>query len=656
MKKIIKSSILALTLSFGLVGCDFFEEMPGVQLDLDDTFANYSKTEQFLNNIYSYAADDNTGERFYTSYADRYGGIWMAGSIEANWSWDWHNSHKWNLSQTSPSSDYVTFWYDHFYQGINKASIFIQRVDGNPELSETEKKVWKAQARGMRALYYFHLFRLYGPIVILGEEPVDTGAELSSLLRARNTVDECVKFMTEEFDAAAKDLPARYTGVNYGRIDAGACKAYKAKILLYAASPFYNGNTDLASVKNTDGTNLFPQEEDASKWETAKTAFEDFFNEYGANYALHEVYTGGKYDPYESYRQVTTGCELTSKENIFIREVWHGELNYAVTPYHNGYRNGYGIDGGLGLGTSQEMVDLFFTDKGLRIEDDPDYEDYGLNTTPSAEYYGWDEDYNDPVVPTRNYFKQNTNLTLKQWANREPRFYVCVTYNGSTWLNTETTAGEVTTQLYYNGNSGNAVASHDCPYTGYGMRKTARSSKEAGRDNHFSCNLRLAEMYLGYAETLSATGDFDGAMEYVNKVRARAGIPEYGEGKDGNGYDRISYPKNRTDVDNRIRRERMVELCFESARFFDVRRWKIANGESDVNGQGDGWVYPTYHTGGEGGDLHGLDYRSDPPQFFQKVVMQTRTFEPRHYLMPIPDAEVRRNPLMVQNYDWNAEV
>ena len=656
MKKIIKSSILALTLSFGLVGCDFFEEMPGVQLDLDDTFANYSKTEQFLNNIYSYAADDNTGERFYTSYADRYGGIWMAGSIEANWSWDWHNSHKWNLSQTSPSSDYVTFWYDHFYQGINKASIFIQRVDGNPELSETEKKVWKAQARGMRALYYFHLFRLYGPIVILGEEPVDTGAELSSLLRARNTVDECVKFMTEEFDAAAKDLPARYTGVNYGRIDAGACKAYKAKILLYAASPFYNGNTDLASVKNTDGTNLFPQEEDASKWETAKAAFEDFFNEYGANYALHEVYTDGKYDPYESYRQVTTGCELTSKENIFIREVWHGELNYAVTPYHNGYRNGYGIDGGLGLGTSQEMVDLFFTDKGLRIDDDLDYRDYGLNTTPSAEYYGWDEDYNDPVVPTRNYFKQNTNLTLKQWANREPRFYVCVTYNGSTWLNTETTAGEVTTELYYNGNSGNAVASHDCPYTGYGMRKTARSSKEAGRDNHFSCNLRLAEMYLGYAETLSATGDFDGAMEYVNKVRRRAGIPEYGEGKDGNGYDRISYPKNRTDVDNRIRRERMVELCFESARFFDVRRWKIANGESDVNGQGDGWVYPTYHTGGEGGDLHGLDYRSDPPQFFQKVVMQTRTFEPRHYLMPIPDAEVRRNPLMVQNYDWNAEV
>lgn len=229
-----------------------------------------------------------------------------------------------------------------------------------------------------------------------------------------------------------------------------------------------------------------------------------------------------------------------------------------------------------------------------------------------------------------------------------------MTYNGSTWLNTDTNAGEVTTELYYNGNSGNARAGHDSPYTGYGMRKTARSSREAGRDNHFSCNLRLADMYLGYAEVLSALGDFPGAMDYVNKIRVRAGIPEYGTGVDGNGLTRIPYPANRTDVDNRIRRERMVELCFESARFFDVRRWKIANGESDVNGQGDGWVYPTYHTGGEGGDLHGLNYRSDPPEFFQKVTMQTRVFEPRHYLMPIPDAEVRRNPLMVQNNDWNA--
>ena len=638
-------------MSAGLVGCDFFDEMPGVQFDLADTFANRSKTEQFLNNIYSYAPDDNTGERFYTNYSDRYGGIWMGASLECNWSWDWHNAHKWNQNQTSASSDYVTFWYDHYYRGINKASIFIQNVDGNPEVSASEKKVWKAQARGMRALYYFCLFRLYGPVVMLGDAPVDTDAELSTLLKSRSTVDECIKFITEEFDLAAADLPARYTGQNYGRIDRGSCKAYKAKVLLYAASPLYNGNTMYANIINPDGTQIFPQTEDPKKWEAARDAYKEFLDEFVPTYYdLHVVRTDdGKIDFYESYRQVTTGCELNSKENIFIREVWHGDLNYAITPYHRGYRDNGGSAGGLGLGASQEAVDLFFTDKGLRIDEDPDYKDYGLNTVPGSEYYGSDADYNDPVVPSRNYFKANSNETLKQWEHREPRFYVCVTYNGSTWLNVDTNAGVMTTQLRYNGNSGNAVAGHDSPYTGYGMRKTARSSKENGRDNHFSGNLRLADMYLGYAEALSACGNYTEAMVWVNKVRARAGVPEYGIGTDGNGLARIAYPANRTDVDNRIRRERLVELAFESNRFFDVRRWKVADMAT-----GDGWVYPRYHTGGEGGDMHGLDYRSDTPNFFKKVVMQTRVFQPRHYLMPIPDADVRRNPLLVQNYDWAA--
>ncbi len=652
MKKIF-ISVLALSMTIGLVGCDFFEEMPGVQFDLKDTFSNRQKTEQFLNNIYSYAPDDNTGERFYTNYSDRYGGIWMAGSIEANWSWDWHNSHKWNLNQTSASSSYVTFWYDHYYQGINKASIFIQNVDSNPELTESEKVVWKAQARAMRAYYYWNIFRCYGPIVILGEEPVDTGAELSSLLRARNTVDECIKFIADEFDAAAKDLPARYTGANYGRIDRGACKAYKAKALLYAASPLYNGNTMYAKVVNNDGTNLFPQTEDRTKWEKARDAFKEFLDEFvPAYYDLHVVKTAdGKTDFYESYRQITTGCYLDSKENIFVREVWHGELNYAITPGHRQTDVG-SLRGGLGLGTSQEMVDMFFTDKGLRIVDDPDYQkvEYGINTVPSADMFGSEEDFNDPVVPTRNYFKKNSNLTLKQWAHREPRFYVCVTYNGSTWLNTETTAGALTTELYYNGNSGNQKMGHDAPYTGYGMRKCARSNHEEGRDNHYSGNMRLGEVYLSYAEALAECGDTKGAIEYVNKIRARAGVPEYGTGKDDNGFDRVDYVSRGYDVVNLVRRERLVELCFESARFFDVRRWKVAD-----MAVGDDWIYPSYHKGGEGGDLHGLNYREDAPNFFKKVGFQTRYFQPRHYLMPIPDADVRRNPLMVQNYDWGVK-
>lgn len=652
MKKIFKTCILAFSICAGLGGCsDFFETLPGVQLDLNDTFTNRDKTRQFLNNVYTYIPDDLSGERFYSNTSDRYGGIWGGASIEANWSWDWHNSHMWNLGETSAGSNYVTFWWAHYYEGISKASTFIQNVGMNTKISDLERELWTAEARALRALYYFYILRQYGPCVLLGETPVALDTPLDDLLKARSTVDECVDYIVSEFDAAAETLPAVYSGTNLGLIDRGQCKAYKAKVLLYAASPLYNGNTTLATVQNEDGTHLFPQTFDQSKWERARTAYEEFMDEFvPAYYKLHVVTTDtGAIDFYESYRQVTTGCYHTIEENISMKLVVHDEFNYAITPYHN-HVSISSLRGGLGLGISQELIDLFFTDKGLRIEEDPDYVDYGLDVIPDASMYGSAADYNDPVVPGRNYFKANSNYTLKQWEHREPRFYVCVTYNGSTWIDTETTAGEVTTLLHFNGNSGNNAAGHDTPYTGYGWRKMARSSAESGRSQHFSCNLRLADMYLGYAETLSACDEYALAMEYVNQIRHRAGIPEYGTGTDDNGYARISYPASRDEVDKRIRRERLVELAQEANHFFDVRRWLVADMPI-----GDGWIYPSYKRGGEGGDLHGLNYRYDPPQFFQKVAFQTRVFEPRHYFMPIPDNEVRRNPKMVQNYDWKAE-
>ena len=70
---------------------------------------------------------------------------------------------------------------------------------------------------------------------------------------------------------------------------------------------------------------------------------------------------------------------------------------------------------------------------------------------------------------------------------------------------------------------------------------------------------------------------------------------------------------------------------------------------------GDDWIYPSYHRGGEGGDIHGMNAKADIPAFFEKVVTETRVFNKRHYLFPIPDQDIRRNPKMVQNLGWNAE-
>lgn len=654
MKNIIKIGTLALCLAVGLSSCnDFFDAIPGEQYDLDDTFTNRLKTEQFLNNVYNYVPDE-TLER---SARNTMSGIWTTGSLECKLSWDGNNGSEWASGATYAGSSWINFWYIEYYKGISRASTFIMNVDRCLEASAAQRKQWKAQARALRAFYYFMIFRSYGPFVILGEEPIPLDISTSELLKERNTVDECVDFMTKEFDNAANDLPDRYDGSNLGRMDRAACKAFKAKMLLYAASPLFNCNADYVGIVNPEsGKQLFPQDksQEKAKWKAARDAYKAFFDEYGNTFSLYtETTSDGKVDFYESYRKATSGVlyGAENKEQIFIRLADHDMRAYETTPYHKGYDDNNGaLRGGLGFGVPQEMVDLYFMKDGRRIVDDENYKEY--EGVPSSEYLGWSTDYKDAVVNTRTYFKANSNKTLKQWADREPRFYANITFNGSTWLKTDTPRGEVTTELTFNGNSGYANANWDTPYTGYGMRKMAPKEGRNGANRHCATLLRLADMYLGYAETLSACDQRDEAIKYVNKVRARAGIPGYGAAgtTDDNGFACIPYEDTRDGVDKRIRRERLIELMFEWNHFFDVRRWKVAN-----MAVGDDWIYPNYHRGGEGGAIHGMAFRSDAPVFFEKVVVETRTFLPKHYLFPIPDEDVRRNPKMVQNLGWTTE-
>lgn len=637
-------------MSAALCSCnDFFDAIPGEQYDLEGTFSNRQKTEQYLNNVYSYVPDE-TQERFPNGNR---GGIWTGGSLEGNITWSWHITNEWGMGTVYASSGWINYWFIEYYKGIAKASTFIANVDRCTEATANDRLVWKAQARALRAYYYFLLFRSYGPIVLLGEEAIPLDADLSTLLKERNSVDECVDWIAEEFDKAAEDLPAKYDGTNLGRFDKGACKAFKAKLLLYAASPLFNCNSTYASIVNQDGKQLFPQDkaQEQAKWERARAAYKEFFDAFvPSTYSLYTTAgSNGQTDYFESYRRITSGTyynDASNKEQIFIRLVDHATHTYELTPYHK-HVDDSSVKGGLGFGTTQEMVDLFFTDKGLRIVDDPDYKEY--TGIPSSDFYGSSSDYNNPANPEYTFFKANSDKTLNQWKNREPRFYASITYNGSTWVNQSTNLGKITTELNYNGNSGPAVAGHDAPVEGYGIRKMAPMDRNSGL--HCVNLLRLADMYLGYAETLSACGQYSEAMKYVNSVRARAGVPGYGNdgGTDSNGLNYITYPANRDDVDKRIRRERLIELCYEWNRYFDVRRWKVA----DMS-VGDDWIYPAYHKGGEGGDIHGMNTTKDAPAFFEKVVTETRVFATRHYLFPIPDQDIRRNPKMVQNYGWSA--
>ncbi|MCS2908841.1 RagB/SusD family nutrient uptake outer membrane protein [Bacteroides thetaiotaomicron] len=226
MKNIFKIGTLALCLVVGLSSCnDFFDAIPGEQYDLEDTFTNRSKTEQFLNNVYNYVPDE-TLER---SARNTMSGIWTTGSLECKLSWDGNNGSEWASGATYAGSSWINFWYIEYYKGISRASTFIMNVDRCLEASAAQRKQWKAQARALRAFYYFMIFRSYGPFVILGEEPIPLDISTAELLKERNTVDECVAFMAKEFDDAANELPDRYDGSNLGRIDRVHVKLSKRK-------------------------------------------------------------------------------------------------------------------------------------------------------------------------------------------------------------------------------------------------------------------------------------------------------------------------------------------------------------------------------------------------------------------------------------------
>ena len=129
------------------------------------------------------------------------------GSLECKLSWDGNNGSEWASGATYAGSSWINFWYIEYYKGISRASTFIMNVDRCLEASAAQRKQWKAQARALRAFYYFMIFRSYGPFVILGEEPIPLDISTSELLKERNSVDECVDFMVKEFDDAANDLP-----------------------------------------------------------------------------------------------------------------------------------------------------------------------------------------------------------------------------------------------------------------------------------------------------------------------------------------------------------------------------------------------------------------------------------------------------------------
>jgi hypothetical protein len=148
--------------------------------------------------------------------------------------------------------------FQPMYQGIRDCNIFLENIGKVPDMQETEKNRWIAEVKFLKAYYHFNLVRMYGPIPVI-KNNLPISADVNQVKVSRDPVDSCFHYIAQLLNEAAPGLPLVILSptTEAGRITRPIALSLRAKVLVTAASPLFNGNTDQSSLKNHDGTPLF---------------------------------------------------------------------------------------------------------------------------------------------------------------------------------------------------------------------------------------------------------------------------------------------------------------------------------------------------------------------------------------------------------------
>lgn len=607
--KIIKILIVGLSI-FNFSSCTDYlsvsDELVGGISNVSQVFTNVSRTKRWYSDVFADRPD--------------YSAIWATSSMSNPWT-AYSDETFTRLANNAgkymdwSSANDVSHRWGTLYERIRQANIFLENVkpivdEGGPDaevLTELEVERYKANVRFMRALYHYYLMELYGPIPIVSHS-LTLNDELDL---PRNSLDEVINFIDQELLESMQGMEQEpyHLQENYRAVPTkGVALAVRAKLWAYAASPLFNGGfTEALALKNKDGKRLFPDKDD-SKVQKAVQACKDFID-----YAE----TGGRYALYKN-----TGVFDPAKSVYELFQTYNTEIIWANSITAWGGLDGSGFDayttprsepGGLGaINVLQELVDDFYMADGYPIK--------ATSFLPKSSTY-----------TEQGFSNLNGFQVSNMYIAREPRFYNTVCFSGMKW---HISNKEV--QFYLGGNADKTVPDGH-PIAGYLLYK--RYSKEIhgnspGVKSKFrpSIIFRLAEFYLLYSEMLNELTPSDpDVLKYVNLVRERAGLPKL---EDLNPAIVGDYSMQR----DAIRRERRIELATEGQRYFDVRRWMIAE---NAPGQG-----------GQGGDFTGMNPDGNKVTFHTRKKLHTRIFRRKNYLYPIPLNEMRKSHTLVQNPGW----
>lgn len=639
--KIRKYIALGMIAMFSLSSCsDYLDKEPDDQLTLETVFENKTNMERWLAYIY------NATPKFYNyDGADA-----VADELAPSVGWE-SQGFKAILYQngnwTSASGGVINYW-ETFPMRIRQAYIFIKYAHALPDVTEKEVNYMKAECRFFIAYFHAVMAMTYGAVPIIRDATEEITGE--TLLLKQEPFNTVVDWAANELLETSKLLPAYYDEDNkYGRITSIICLAMRARLLTFAASPLVNGNQDpdMVNMKNCDGVSIFDSTFKPERWKTAVDANKLLIDE--AEKAGHKLYIetiGDDVDAFQSYQNaLMLRYNQGNMEILFPR-------TYDDAGYFDRQANPRSMGGAGAIGVTQSLVDAFFMNNGLVpitgytndgatpvINSESGYSETGYSTVDESYKTTWmyatkggTEQETEHVIVPKN--------TYKMYCGREPRFYISVLYNEEYhWGKDKSNAKNKFANFFSGGEDGGP--SHDSPSAGYLIRKRVDpsaipASSSGTYKKRQGVLYRLAEAYLSYAESLYeysvAMGTYKDneteILDYINRVRYRAGIPQYGKGAD-------QIPVTEAQLRDLIRRERRVELnCEADIRFDDLRRWKEA--ETALNGKFYG--------------MNALAKSTERDEYYKRTLYQTRRFI--SYWWPIPQDDIDKNTNLRQLPGW----
>ncbi len=639
MNFIYKASIILASLSLTLSSCaSFLDIVPDEVNKVEDTYADKNKGLDYLYSCYAYVPDFHSGS----------GSLDLMTGDEVTTGFE-HEAFagfpKGNYSASKPG---ISYW-NTMFKGIRQCYMFLEDVDKLPtgpnQTTEEEKADYKAQLKFLIAYQHYLLIRCYGPVILVKSTPNINMKPAD--YPSRSPLDECVDWVAKLLDEAAEGLPVkRDRPVDFGKATKMVAKAIKAKLLLYAASPLFNGGDAeyAARFKDKDGVQLMPLKKDPAKWERAKQAIKEAIDLAEANgialYAKDDYELQANLIPTGVTRRMRTlniDWKQRNPEVIFAdtRDLGGYSVQNKSYPWTSvgGKSNAWN-----GIAPTWAMLNRFYTKNGLPWDEDPDFKDKDKYEVVT-------------VAATQEDQARVGEKTIAFNLEREPRFYAWVGFQGGYYEICQAEDGvytgfmkegdnqngykyAVVPNFFKDGEQGQKDRNNNYSPTGYLNKKycdpTIAIKKSGGVHREIPWSvIRLGDLYLMYAEACAETNDLANAKLYTNKIRERAGIPTVEKSWEEHAGVTIDQQKM-VDI---VRGERMVELYLENQNFWDMRRWLLAGKYFNVK-------------------AHGLNIEANNINDFAQdtEVKYVRRFtSPTNYFLPIPQEDINNNAKLFQN-------